>query len=51
MNRIYECIENAAVYLAERSVEKSIPIVSHKVCKPDNLKKMLEEIRLRQSED
>ena len=40
----YNYAERLALYIAQRSVGKSIPLVVHKVPKPENLAKMLEKI-------
>lgn len=40
----YNRIEQLTLYFAERSVGKSIPLVIHKVPKPENLAKMLETL-------
>ena len=37
-------MEQMALYFAQRSVGKSTPILVHKVPKPHNLTKMLEEV-------
>lgn len=45
MNRkIMNYMENIAVYLARRSVGKSVPWYMYKVQKPETLEKMLKEI-------
>ena len=40
-----EIIEKMAIYLAERSCEKSVPVFSHKVDKPQNIEKALGKVK------
>lgn len=41
----YRIAERIVIYLAERSIGKSIPMFSHKVNKPANLEKALKKIK------
>lgn len=43
--REYTIIEKMAIYLAERSCGKSIPMFSHKVEKPQNIEKALGKVK------
>lgn len=43
--REYSIIEKMAIYLAERSCEKSVPVFSHKVEKPQNIEKALGKVK------
>lgn len=45
MNRKRNVVEELAIYLAKRSVNKSIPIFTHKVDKPKNIEKMLKDLQ------
>ncbi len=40
----YSIVEELMIYLAERSVEKSVPVFFYKVEKPKKLKAYLKEI-------
>ncbi len=40
----YNCAERIVFYFAQRSVGKSVPLIVHKVPKPQNLGKMLKEL-------
>lgn len=44
MKRKLNVIEGLAIYLAKKSVNKSIPIFSHKVEKPKNIEKLLHNL-------
>ncbi len=43
--RITNQLENMAIQLASKSVGKSIPLICHKVEKPNELKKMLDKMQ------
>lgn len=39
----YTIIEKLAIYLAEKSIGKSVPVFSHKVIKPKNIEENLKK--------
>lgn len=43
--REYTIIEKTAVYLAKRSLGKSVPIFSYKVKKPVNIEECFEKVK------
>lgn len=45
-NKKFKKWERVLIYLAEKSVGKSVPAWVHEVEKPENLKKLLEEIKI-----
>ena len=51
MKKLTKLVENVAVYTAERSVGKSIPLFHHKVEKPGRLEELLKRCKENKDRD
>lgn len=45
MKDVKKYVEKMAINIAQKSVGRSIPVLLHEVKKPDNLQKMLDEVK------
>lgn len=46
MKKEYSIIEKLAIYLAEKSIKKSVPIFSYKVTKPQDIENCMKNIKI-----
>ncbi len=51
MKKLMKFVENIAVYTAERSVGKSIPLCVHKVERPERLEELVKRCKENKGQD